>query len=286
MNIKELSPTGKVLVVGGRLTNLQPEFRDHPRVIFWGCLNHNVNKKTIPVGVEIILFFRFIKHKHLEKVEKLAIQSGVYFDYRYRNTGEMNRLLRQLLNEPAEPPKKEAPVEQVETKQIPEKTALPPQTTTETKTEEGETTEKATTEKKAERGLVTRFVKENARLEDPPTAEIRRLFQLLREQGVAATESAVSAAFYKLKKEKNAPNSLAKIKRRPDSIKELGEFIEASPRLVDLFSTIPVAIMEILEENRKLAELNKALEQENLSLKKELQNMRDIKSLIEKMKSL
>ncbi|MBN2093925.1 MAG: hypothetical protein JW740_00920 [Candidatus Zambryskibacteria bacterium] len=251
--MKDLSPSGRILIVGGRIGNIEAQFKDNQRLIFWNCNDgHGISSKKFPAFVEVVIFTRFIKHKIKEQVQRMARGTGANFFRICQNTGEIKRILEELLPKLAPLPL---------TKDLSSKIPMEKEEKLDTKTQE--------TEMRASKGAVSGFITVNADFTIEPKKEIERLSDLAISQGITKSRRSIEIAYYRCKRR------TAFEPRKQDSINLLEEFLSSLSK-VDL---VHVAFKEIVEENKRLTT-------ENNQLRKELEGYKELKKMVNKMNKM
>lgn len=83
----------KILLVGNMTRSLQEKFKNNPRFVFWDNNKKNSARiKKIPENVGFIIFTRFLNHKTIIKIQRVAPPDVKIYKYS-QNTGIIRLLL-------------------------------------------------------------------------------------------------------------------------------------------------------------------------------------------------
>ena len=93
-------PETKILIIGGRTTNIQREARQHPRVLCWESTelqSKNASAPIMPTSVSVVIITRFCSHVLFHNVKRQAEQRRAFVFGGFKQTGEMRHILQELL---------------------------------------------------------------------------------------------------------------------------------------------------------------------------------------------
>lgn len=95
----------KILVVGGRTTNLQRAAREHPRVVCWEStmLSKSGNAPTMPSTIGVVIMTRFVGHNVFNPIKQQAADRRAFMFGGLLQTGEVRHILTELLGLSYEP---------------------------------------------------------------------------------------------------------------------------------------------------------------------------------------
>lgn len=93
-------PTAKILVVGGRTTNLQRDARSHPRVICWESttMSKTGTVPIMPSAAAVVIVTRFCGHNVTESLKKQVADRHAFMFGGLKQTGEVRHILSFLLD--------------------------------------------------------------------------------------------------------------------------------------------------------------------------------------------
>lgn len=94
-----LQPNSKILVVGGRTTNLQRQAREHPRVIVWESTHLQGRREppTLPSNVSVVMLSRFCSHHVTDYLRSETKKSGAFLFSGLLQTGQIRSHMATLL---------------------------------------------------------------------------------------------------------------------------------------------------------------------------------------------
>jgi len=67
-----LEDGGVLLVVGARTTNIDPAWREHPRVVFWDSTDPSTARSDVPTNARAIIYTRWVSHAVTDRLIKTA----------------------------------------------------------------------------------------------------------------------------------------------------------------------------------------------------------------------
>lgn len=269
--IKTLFSGQKILVVGAKPSNLGKLYSQFDnRVMFWSSTERKSMRRTLPSTVGLVILTRFFSYSVIERLKSQLPKTSVIWHKNF-GTGELSNILGQIFDRaPVVVPSVKPEIEMV-----PRYFVAPPRIVnsstivveTSTPLPEVAIKEVEVSHQPRKYGVVVDFVQKHVNSQaTEPVKEINRLTQLSKENGLNLGYSSISSAFYKLKKKLSASSSTTTVldglkkasssrkKRRNDSAKLLSEFCGLS-------ELVSVAVAEIIEENKKLHEKVRQLEE-------------------------
>ena len=157
--------SAKILIVGGRSTNFDKEFRDQDRLIFWDGADRLTPSRIIkiPEGVGFILITRFISHSLLARIKKIKPDDVVLLDCA-AGTG----VIKEIVD----------PKVKYQLKDLPR--PVPPARV------------------RVSRGNVLRFLEENIKYIEVPVVEAGRLLAMCKEANIQTSLAYVKQLVWKL----------------------------------------------------------------------------------------
>lgn len=157
--------TAKILIVGGRSTNFDKEFRDQDRLIFWDGADRLTPSRIIkiPEGVGFILITRFISHSLLARIKKIKPDDVALLDCA-TGTG----VIKEIVD-----PKVKYQLKDLPRPVLPARVRVP-------------------------RGNVLRFLEENIKYIEAPVVEAGRLLAMCKEANIQTSLAYVKQLVWKL----------------------------------------------------------------------------------------
>ena len=96
--LRDRGGEGRVVVVGVRTTNLQPEARAHPRVDVWESTElKNGSAPLLPSSTAVVICARFCSHRMTDGLRKQAHDRRAFMFGGLKQTGEIRSILNKLL---------------------------------------------------------------------------------------------------------------------------------------------------------------------------------------------
>lgn len=89
---------GRILVVGGEMSNLPPTFRDHPAILIWDDDKQGFQSKEVPSNTKAILYNRWVSHATAARLSDAARKTGA-IKFPMLRTREIKTLLSEIVNE-------------------------------------------------------------------------------------------------------------------------------------------------------------------------------------------
>lgn len=268
---RTLEVGGKILIVGATHGNLGKwhDLND-PRLVVWPSTSRRTARRAVPGDVGLVIMTRFWDHSTNKWLRNSLPRTATFYS-KHVSTGELKDFLETVYT-PPQPRQEIAPV--VFRQQV---VVLKPVMPVASPIVVAEVEEKKMGEEKVvvsasskEKGDVVNFVRSNADFDTKsPSIELARLEALASEKGVPTTRASLANCFYKERKRQRGAAS-ATTPRRRDSNELLKEFTGSC-------ELVRVAVVEILEENKKLQEevrqLKAALVGQKQAIKKALSQL-------------
>jgi hypothetical protein len=91
-----LVPHGRVLVVGGRPSNFDDYWLNHPRIVFWNSDSAEVRRCDFPANVRVVVTTRFLGHTPFNNIKREALKRRVPV-FGPMNTGQLREKLEEWL---------------------------------------------------------------------------------------------------------------------------------------------------------------------------------------------
>lgn len=291
-----LSAHGEILIVGGRASNFDQEYREHEQLIFWYSRDpQTARKQYIPKNIEVIFFTQWIDHSLSTRIKKIAKGKLIQCSWHITELGKIKAFIKNLLRESAERRERERlpePKAEVPTLQKPKVSVghiSAPHVTSDSKKDSEltitgggvmtQTTEEAKKEekKKVGKGVLKKFVGDNADIAAIGyTQEIARLFSLAQEAGINTTPDSISARFSELKRARTGKQPYVAVPKN-------GRVLRNSAKTLEKFKKY---LQSLQDQGAKLVQHVESLEAKNQELEKEAADARELKRKLRAMKGI
>lgn len=240
---------GRIVVVGGRTTNFPDYMRDDPRLVFFDSTDPRTQTRELPSNARAVVMTQFVGHNVYWRFAEQAKARGIVFVPGTRTTGELRRMLEDVVKAPRADKPKEPDVD-LSAIVVPQAAAPstivtepivtpePPaaETTSEQRVAEAPpSAESGTTMKRKvqlQRGALIGFIREHGQLGVSRQVEAQRLLPLLQARGMNTTCDSIAQALWRLAQEQRQ-NGTRKTSANP---KPNGHAAHAAPRVAPTFA--------------------------------------------------
>jgi hypothetical protein len=243
---KLLSQGGRVLIVGGQLRDLPPQYHEHPQIIMWDDNKQEYLTKEVPSNVKIIVYTRLISHGATDKLNRAAKDLHA-IKFPMLRTREIKELMSEVIPTPVTEPVETTPAQESE------ETTMP----------------------KQEQGALKKFIAKNINMgldysvKGNKTREGERLYELSKKEGVKTTRlsaiQGVRVVLDEISGHKKTPKVIRAPKPTMKSSEGVDDFAELDRLLTDAITAMKL-IQEHLPKVRQETEKLRGMKAKVLSL--------------------